>query len=98
MMEFLKQFITKRKSVDFEELGHKTMLDCREVGRAKEICACYIQCYADEIAPQVSKRYAAIERVNGCARGLQAFLYGSGVPIAEARCLLGAIESLSCWQ
>ena len=97
-MEFLKNFLTKRKSVDFEELGHKTMLDCKEIERARDICACYIPCYADEIAPQVAKRNVAIERVNEYACALQAFLYGSGVPIAEARCLLGAIESLSCWQ
>jgi len=72
---------------DFEELGHQTMLETRDLERTKEICALQLYAYEDERQPELGSLRKEMEHATERQRALHHHLYARPIPVNDAAML-----------
>jgi hypothetical protein len=68
-------------------MGHETMLQCQDIERTREICACKIQAAADQKRPAINRIQSESGRERQKAAALHARLYDRPVPVNDAEML-----------
>jgi hypothetical protein len=82
----------KMKPVDFEQLGHDTMLECRDAERTKLICVQYIHALVDEQQPELTRLHAEIAQNKTHGAAMHAHLYDRPVPVSDAAMLTYSVK------
>lgn len=104
----MNQFLTKTKSINFEEFGFQTMLNSHDEDSARHICALHIYAYADGLQPELAGLNARIQQNRGHAAALQDCLYDRPIPVNDAAMLtrstqvritvtLAALAAIACF-
>jgi len=89
----MRPTVLKKKKIDFEELGHQTMVETGNEMIAKEICGLHIQAFADELKPELSRLSSDIEQKKGRRQSLWSHLYDRHAPVSDAKILGLAIAA-----
>jgi hypothetical protein len=89
----MRSAILKKKKIDFEELGCKTMVETGNEEITKEICALHIHAFADELKPELSRLSSDIEQKKDRRRALWSHLYDRHVPVSDAKIMGLAIAA-----
>ena len=79
--------IQKTQRTDFEELGHKTMVETGDEAITKGICGLHIHAFADELKPELSRLFSGIQQTKGRRQALWSHLYDRHVPVSDAAML-----------
>src|ERR1700688_2920908 len=79
--------LKKTRPIDFEEFGHRTMLECGEIDRAMRICGGHLQAYEYELKPELSRINFEIVKNEHRALALHNGLYDRPIPVNDATML-----------
>jgi hypothetical protein len=79
--------ILKTQRTDFEELGHKTMVETGDEVITKDICGLHIHAFADELKPELSRLSSVIQQTKGRRQALWSHLYDRHAPVSDAAML-----------
>lgn len=81
----MKISFQQREHIDFEKLGHETMLQCGDnEERAKNICGQYIYAYEDQLQPELGRLQSEIEQNKNRGAALHSHLYDRPEPVNDA--------------
>lgn len=83
----MRSTILKKKEIDFEELGHQTMVETGDEAIATAICANDIQALALELRPQLLRLSSDIEQTKSRRQSLWSQLYDRHTPVSDAAIL-----------
>src|SRR5712691_5606846 len=83
----MNQSLKKSRSVDFEEFGYRTMLECGDIERATRICGSHLQAYEHELKPELARLNSEIVNDEHRASALHAELYDRPIPVNDATML-----------
>jgi hypothetical protein len=89
----MNQSLRKSRSIDFEEFGHRTMLECGDLERAMRICGSHLYAYEHELKPELAGVNSEIVSNEHRASALHAELYDRPIPVNDAKMLT---QSLKC--
>ncbi|MHB8217059.1 MAG: hypothetical protein ACYDDS_13360 [Candidatus Sulfotelmatobacter sp.] len=89
----MNQSLRKARSVDFEEFGYLTMLECGDIERAVRICGSHLHAYEYELQPELARINSEILGSQYRASALHAGLYDRPIPVNDATMLT---QSLKC--
>src|SRR5205807_9266546 len=82
MMNYLSQ---KKLGDHFEELGHRSMLECRDEAEAIRMCALYIQAYLAGLQSELARLASEIAENTNRHSALHDHLYNRAVPVDDAK-------------
>ena len=72
---------------DFEELGYRTMLECDDVEKAKNICSLVLQTYQHVLEPKRQQRNSELGSAKQASSALHSQLYDGPIPANDAKML-----------
>src|SRR5437764_14775736 len=90
----MRSTILKKKKIDFEALGYKTMMETGDEMITRDICGLHIQAFADELKPELSRLSSDIQQTKARRQALWSHLYDRHEPVSDARMLGWAIEAV----
>ena len=73
----------KRKQIDFEKLGYKTMLETGDELAAQKICGLHLHSFADEIQPEISHLSSILIQARARGTALCSSLYDRAEPVSD---------------
>ena len=83
----MKNREVRRKHVDWEELGKRTMLESNTEAEAIEICGLHLLAYAEGFQEELSRLSAELEHERNHAQALHERLYNRAIPVNDAAML-----------
>jgi hypothetical protein len=85
--------ILKTQRIDFEALGHQTMVETGDQMITMEICANQIHALALTLKPKLLRLSSAIQQTKGKRQSLWSHLYDRPEPVSDAKMLGSAIAA-----
>jgi len=83
----LENLFTNWKQTDWEHIGYRTMMSCREQDEAIETCALHLHSFEDDLQPESSTLDSAIKILRNRAVALHDSLYDRPLPVNDASML-----------
>jgi len=80
------------KPIDWEELGHQTMLAANEEAGAIDVCRYHLHAYEQQAQPEIVRVTAETGQARAQAQALHLYLYDRPVPVDDASMLTHSLR------
>ena len=88
----MNRSLKKSRSFDYEEFGHRTMLECGDLEHAMKICGSHLQAYEHELKAELARLNSEILNNEQHTSALHAELYDRPIPVNDAEMLAHSKE------